>query len=132
MNDLLLDTNILVLAIRGRPIALSLLEELYRQQRSGYISTVTRAELLAGMHPHEAERTMALLESLITLSVDSTVADLAGRLMYRYARQGITLALADTLIAATAIVHNLTLATTNVKHFPVPELELYPVKTDPS
>ena len=58
------------------------------------------------------------------LPVDEAIADRAGRLIYQYARQGIQLSFADVLIAATALEH-LTLATTNPKHFPIPELRLY-------
>ena len=37
-----------------------------------------------------------------------------------------TLSLSDMLIAATALEHGLTLITHNKKHFPMPELSLYP------
>ena len=126
MSEYILDTNILILHLRNRPDITNLLKQ-WRQSGKLYISTVVRTELITGMHPHEEERTLALLDSLVSLPVDSQTADLAGRLMYRYARRGITLGLPDTLIAATAIVHNLTLATSNVKHFPIPELEIYPL-----
>ncbi|HIC94395.1 MAG TPA: type II toxin-antitoxin system VapC family toxin, partial [Anaerolineae bacterium] len=91
------------------------------------ISVVTRTEILAGMHPHEEERTMGLLDSLENLPVDEAIADRAGRLIYQYARQGVQLSFADTLIAATALHHNLILATTDPKHFPSPELQIYPL-----
>ncbi|MBU1662192.1 MAG: type II toxin-antitoxin system VapC family toxin [Chloroflexi bacterium] len=127
MSDYLLDTNILVLAIRSRPSALDFLEMLHDRNLTGYISVVTRAEIFAGMRPTEEQRTIDLLDLLVSLLVNAAVADRAGRLIYQYARKGVALALPDTLIAATALVHSLILATTNVRHFPFPELEIYPL-----
>ncbi len=123
MTDYLFDTNILIYRLRNNPKVEHLLEQL-SDANERYISTITRAEILAGMHPNEATKTLALLQSFSSISVDDNIADLAGQLLYRYARQGITLSLADMLIAATAIEHNLTLITTNGKHFPIPELSV--------
>ena len=127
MADYLLDTNILIFALRSDPKALDFLDALERKKERACISVVTRTEILAGMRPHEEERTMELLDSLENLSVDEAIADRAGRLIYQYARQGVQLSFADALIAATALEHDLTLATTNPKHFPMPELRLHPL-----
>lgn len=126
MSDHILDTNVLILHLRERPDITQLLRQ-WGQDGTLYISTIVRTELLTGMRPHEEKRTMALLDSMVSLPVDAAIADRAGRLIYQYARKGITLALPDTLIGATALVHVLTLATTNVRHFPFPGLEIYPL-----
>jgi predicted nucleic acid-binding protein len=125
--DYLLDTNILILALRSDPKALDLLDALDRKRERSCISVATRTEILAGMRPHEEERTMELLNSLENLLVDEAIADRAGHLIYQYARQGIQLSFPDALIAATALHHGLTLATTNPKHFPMPDLRLHPL-----
>jgi predicted nucleic acid-binding protein len=39
--------------------------------------------------------------------------------------RGVTLGDADVIIAATALAHNLTLVTTNAKHFPMSDLVVY-------
>lgn len=127
MADYLLDTNILILALRSVPKALNLLDALDRKKERVCISVATRTEILAGMRPHEEERTMELLDSLENLPLDEATADRAGRLIYQYARQGIQFSFPDALIAATALHHDLTLATTNPKHFPVPDLRLHPL-----
>ena len=126
MADYLLDTNILILALRSDSDALDFLETLSREKESPLISVVTRTEVLAGMRPHEETRTMALLDSLANISVDEVIADHAGCLIYQYARQGVQLSFPDALIAATALRQDLTLVTTNSKHFPMPELRIYP------
>lgn len=125
MTDYLLDTNILILHLREQAEVTALLTR-WAKEGDIYISVVTRTEILAGMRPHEEERTMELLTSLKSLSVDEATADHAGHLIYQYARQGIQLSFPNALIAATALRHNLTLATTNPDHFPMPELNLHP------
>lgn len=125
MANYLLDTNVVILALRGVPQALNFLDTLNQTQEQSYISVVTRTEILAGMRPHEEERTMILLESLASILVNEVIADQAGRLIYQYARQGVQLSLPDAQIAATALHYNLTLMTTNTKHFPMPQLTLH-------
>src|SRR5438270_420092 len=82
------------------------------------------ADVYAGMWPHEAPRTDEFLSAFVWYGSSRGIARRAGRLRFEYARQGITLALADTLIAATVLEHDLTLITDNRKHFPMPELAL--------
>jgi len=112
----LLDSGILLLALRGQARVLDLLDEL-RAQGDVCISVVTRAEILAGVKPHEEQRTMALLDSLINLPVTASIADYAGRLIRRYAKGSVSFV--EALIAATALQHDLTLITTNAQHFPM-------------
>jgi len=124
MADYLLDTNVLILHLRDHPELTALLTA-WGKTHVLCISMVTRTEVLAGMHPHEERRTLDLLDSLISFVVDETIADRAGRLIYQYARRGVQFSFADALIAATALQRDLTLVTTNAKHFPIPELRLY-------
>jgi len=123
--DYLLDTDVLILHLRERPEITALLTK-WGEERALYISVVTRTEIIAGMHPHEEERTMELLDSLENIPVDEVIADRAGRLIYQYARRDIQLSSPNALIAATAFQHELTLAQTNPKHFPMPGLPVYP------
>jgi predicted nucleic acid-binding protein len=124
MADYLLDTNVLILHLRDHPELTALLTA-WSETYVLNISMVTRTEVLAGMHPHEEKRTMELLDSLTSLVVDEAIADQAGRLIYTYARRGLQFSFPDALIAATALQHDLTLVTSNAKHFPIPELRLY-------
>ena len=77
MADYLLDTNILILHLRGRKDVSTLLTK-WSKTGTLFISVVTRTEILAGMHPHQSKRTMALLNSLTTINVDGAIADQAG------------------------------------------------------
>jgi toxin FitB len=51
------------------------------------------------------------------LPVDAAIADTCGRFVAKAKREGHTAHLADALIAATALVHRLTVATLNRNHF---------------
>lgn len=74
-------------------------------------SSITRCELFAGRHVDEAI-VGALLEPFEELPVDRTVAERAGRL-----RRTGSIRTPDALIAATALVHGLTLVTRNLRDF---------------
>ncbi len=123
MTNYLLYTNILVQQLRKQPTIVNL-ATLLPDQDLIYISAITYAEIMAGMHVHEEVRTRQTLDACIFLPVDNTIADQAGRWIYQYARRRLQLTLADALIAATAQLGNLTLVTTNARHFPMPELKL--------
>jgi len=127
MVNHLLDSNILILALRHQPAALDLMDKL-RTRGDLYISVATRTEILAGMRPHEETVTMSLLDSLLSLPITAPIADQAGRWIYQYARRGLQLSFADTLIAATAAAHDLTLVTTNARHFPMIETKVAVIK----
>ena len=125
MTAYLPDTNILIDAFRDKRGRRELLGRLVASGNSLGCCAVTVAEIYSGMQPREAVPTDAFLSALVWYNSSRAIARRAGRLRFEYARQGITLSLPDTLIAATALEHGLTLITENRKHFPTPELSLY-------
>jgi predicted nucleic acid-binding protein len=48
---------------------------------------------------------------------------MAGKFVYRFARQGVSLHLEDAMIGASAICEHLILVTRNVSHFPMLSLD---------
>ena len=74
-------------------------------------SVITRCELFAGSEVDE-EGVRVLLAPFRELSVDRAVAELAGRV-----RRETGIRMPDALIAATALLHRLTLVTRNVRDF---------------
>jgi predicted nucleic acid-binding protein len=121
------DTNVLIDTLKRKPKQIDLLRELLSRGHSLASCSVTMTEVYAGMRPSEAVNTAELFSTLIWVDTTAAVARKAGSLIYEWARKGVTLTLADTMIAATALHYGLTLITENVKDFPMPELQLHPV-----
>lgn len=126
MTDFLLDTNILIRYLRETQGYDTLLSTLADNDWL-CISVITRFEILRGLREHEREDTFSLLNSLESFIVNSEIADSAGELVRTYRAKGTTLSEADSLIAATALHHQLSLVTTNSKHFPMSDLVVYQV-----
>lgn len=126
----LLDSDVVIWHLRGRPEIVSLVERLAQEGPLG-VSSLTRIEVRAGMRPHEQAVTESFLSSVATYNLSAEVADLAADLVRRHRSQGITLPLVDAGIAATAIAANLVLVTLNPSHYPIPELRLYPMGSKP-
>ena len=81
-------------------------------------SVIVRSELWACARPEEADRVTDLLDLLRWHDLTVAIADLAGRLAYRY-RETHKIGLPDFVIAATAIEVGGTVATLNVRDFPM-------------
>jgi tRNA(fMet)-specific endonuclease VapC len=80
-------------------------------------SMLTVAEVEQGVRKGEEEKTRGFLRSLKPYFVDRDVAERAGEVVRGLRATGITVGLADAIIAATCIVHGLTLVTLNVSDF---------------
>jgi predicted nucleic acid-binding protein len=124
--DYLLDTGVLIRCLRGDKDALSLWASL-AATGDLHISAVTYLEIIAGMQPREEVITYDMLASCICHPLDEAGGERAGRLIARYRSQGIALSVPDAAIAATALLASCTLVTYNRKHFPIPELTIYPM-----
>lgn len=133
---LLLDTNVLSEVTRPAPDT-GVLEWLDRlDEDRSFISVVSIAEIRRGvalMDPGRKRESLAdwLAEDLPqrfehrVLPVDEPVALAWGDLMGLAKRRGRGLSSMDGLIAATALAHNLTLATRNTKDFEGFAFELF-------
>lgn len=124
MSEYLLDTNILIRYLRKTEGFNDLLSSLAAEDWL-CISSITRFEVVRGMHDREREVTFALLNSLETLAVSAEIADMAGEFISTWRTRGRIFDDADALIAATAFHHGLALVTTNAKHFPMPDLVVF-------
>lgn len=130
MTTYLPDTNILINASNGRRGHRELLRTLLTKGHRLACCSITVSELFSGVHPKDLATIEEFVSVLKWLDTTPSMARQAGRWRYDYSRQGLTLSLPDTLIAATALGHGLTLITDNRKHFPMPELSLYRLAED--
>jgi predicted nucleic acid-binding protein len=124
---LLLDTSVLIDALRSRGDRRAWLAAMVRDGHSFEISALNVAEVHAGMRSSEEAKTKAFLEALLCHPVTASAAEQAGRFKSQWARKGRTLALADTIVAAVAVEQNCVLVTDNRKDFPMPEVRLYEI-----
>jgi predicted nucleic acid-binding protein len=127
MTTYLLDTSVIIDVLNGKRNRDTLLKRLLSQGDLLACCAVNVSEVYAGMRPEEQARTEGLLQSLEYYDINWDVAKLAGLLKRDYSKKGMTLSLSDTTIAAVALEYNLTLITDNVKHYPMPQLRLYPL-----
>jgi|CZKK01.1.fsa_nt_gi predicted nucleic acid-binding protein len=125
--ELLLDTSVLIDALRLRRGRRQWLAQLVRAGHTLTTSALNLAEVYAGMRPAEETRTKAFLLALDCHEITASVAEMAGKLKSEWARKGRTLTLADTVVAAVALQQGCPLATDNRKDFPMPELNHYPM-----
>ena len=119
MPKYLLDTTALIDHMRGRRGVVDLITSLAVDGHQLGVCCINVAELYAGLAP--GQRTLAdqLINNLETFEITQHVAKEAGRYRYEFARQGVTLTIADALIAATAVEETATLVTVNPRDFPM-------------
>jgi len=127
---LLLDTTVLVDALRGRDAA-GRLRDLRETGEVPWICAVNVEEVMRGIREHERDATVRVLRGLHLAPLGRAEGTRAGEWRRDFASKGITLSQADCLIAAAAVGVRARLATGNPKDFPMPELEVehWPVGT---
>ena len=125
----LLDTDICAYYINGR-------EPQVRQRVQSIsdsdiaISAITKGEMYAGAVNSQTPRRSRVRQDLffsrfVSLPFDDAAADSYGHIRARLKRSGMLIGRHDMQIAAIAIVHGLTVATHNTKHFSrIPELNI--------
>lgn len=114
-----LDTTVAVDHLRGDESAVELLTRLIEEEGAVAASELVRFKLLAGVRNDELEALEQFFSALTWIPVDEGVARTAGELArsHRISHSGIDDA--DYLIAATALLLDAELLTTNVRHFPM-------------
>lgn len=115
---ILVDTDILIWSLRGSEPARAWLREA-RERAPLAVSVVTVAEVTGGMRSAERDRVWALLAALRPEPVTEVIARRAGEFRREFRASHGAIDTPDYLIAATADVLGATLATLNVKHFPM-------------
>ena len=116
----LTDTNVISEVMKREPVPS--VAEWVTDQEQLCLSVITVEELMCGLSHRDTRRQLEWLEKLLrtrcqVLPVTEDVARSAGTLRGRLLRDGVVCTQADMLIAATAILHGLTLVTRNTRDF---------------
>jgi predicted nucleic acid-binding protein len=117
----LLDTTVAVDHLRGDQAAVDLLKGLVEDDETLAASEVVRFELVAGVRDDELPALERFFSAVSWVSVGEDVARAAGELARKYRRANSGIDAADYLIAATALLLEAELLTTDVRHFPMLE-----------
>lgn len=117
----ILDTNCVIYYLKDESAVAEIVEPIINNRQAG-ISTITEIELFSfpGIGARETESANRLLDLVFITVLDSKIARLAGQLRSLY-----KIPLADSAIAATALLSNSVLLTRNIKDFKrIPNLQL--------
>jgi hypothetical protein len=125
---ILLDSTVLIDALRGRPAA-DRLRAMRRQGDDPWTCAISIEEIWRGLLPSEEPAARRLVRGLRCAPLGPSAGSRAGRWRREFAQRGITLHQADCLIAAAAVGLEARLATGNPADFPMAELavEHWPV-----
>ncbi len=115
----LLDTTVAVDHLRGDQAAVALLRDLVEREETLAASEVVRFELVAGVRDDELPALEQFFSALSWVAIGEDVARTAGELARKHRRAHSGIDDADYLIAATALLLEADLLTTNVRHFPM-------------
>lgn len=116
---ILIDSDVLIAHLRGVSAAHEWLARARRQSGPLATTVVAVAEVAGGMRTHERKEVLRLVSSLRIVPVGEHIAWRAAELMRLYRRSHPGIGLGDYLVAATAKVEGLDLATLNLRHFPM-------------
>ena len=119
----LVDTDIVIDFLRRREYAQKLLEN-WAGEGLLAISTLTHLEIYQGMRAGEEMTTNAFLDGLISVVVDIPISRRAGTMLGGLRSKGMTIGIADAIIAATALQFGAPLLTNNIEHYPFPNLKV--------
>ncbi len=122
----LVDTDVLIWALRGREPVIQLLATL-REEAGGPLaaSVISVFEVWAGRHESEEQVTAEFLAEFTHLAIDDEVALRAAELARFDRARGDSPSVPDLFIGATALANDLALVTYNARHFDYPQVKVY-------
>ncbi len=114
---ILLDSSILIELFRKKDKKKTLFYNLSQSAKDLSISTITYYEIGIGNRKSHFDFWDSLCKNLTVIPFDKTCSDTAIAIYLNLLKINKMIDLADILIGATALTHNIPIATLNVKHF---------------
>lgn len=127
MKLYLVDTNVLIYGLAGKPPWANLLKK-WIKQKSLALSSIVVAEFLCGATKNEAKIFEALLDKFGSLPIDTAVARLGADYRKTFLAKKRKIKLPDCLIAATCKLYGAILVTFNPKDYPMKDIEKFKIK----
>ncbi len=116
-GKLIIDTSILIDYFRRIDKEKSRLVNHFRKYQKIYISSITEFEIYNGATEAHKEFWDKMLTHIVVLDFDSMAAREAARIVSELKSKRKSIDKPDLFIAATAIIHEMTFDTLNIKHF---------------
>jgi len=117
----LIDTDILSYILKGIEPVYQQSRDYFKKQERFIVSCITYYECLRGYHAVGATKYLRLFEDILVITdvlyLDRGILRKAAEIYGIFKKKGLLPGELDIFIAATAIVHDLTLITNNEKHY---------------
>ena len=122
MVKYLLDSDVIIEFLRGKPQTISLVNKL---KSEGFgCSVLTLMEVKRGVFGKQETVANKLFRAMRIYAVTKEVGDLTVEFIKEWRKRGKTLQLIDTTIAATSVLNDLILVTYNKRDYPMKELKV--------
>ncbi|MDA8200411.1 MAG: PIN domain-containing protein [Thermaerobacter sp.] len=118
MTSYLLDSTAVIDWLRGRGAVVAWLADAVAGGALLMVTSITVAEVLAGLEPKDRDRVAPLLADFGWAELTRTASMHAASLFWQHERSGRRLPLPDLLQASAALEAGAILATSNLRHFP--------------
>jgi predicted nucleic acid-binding protein len=124
MDDVLLDSDIIIAWLRGYAPESDAIQKLLERGCALLWTPVSIAEIFYGARPAEIKQIEKLFLILETVPISEAIGMQAGKYLQKYSKShGVELG--DALIAAAAHISGLMLWTGNKKHYPMAGIQLF-------
>ena len=127
MTRYLLDTNVLISFSKQRDPAYSWVLARTRSIDELGVCDIIVTEFFAGLPPKDRPTWERFFGTMHYWETSLEAARQAGLYRYQYARQGQTITSSDALIVAVSVDVQAIIVTGNVRHFPMPDIDLLPL-----
>jgi len=116
----LVDTDWIIDYLKGKKSIVNKLQKLFDEGLT--ISVISLAELYEGIFASKEPKKhlnalQCFLSGIVVLGITDEVCQTFGKLRVEQRKTGVIIDNFDLLIGSTALVHNLTILTDNIKHF---------------
>lgn len=119
----ILDTDIVIWLMRNEKKVVRWVKKIISKDQTA-ISTITVAEIYKNIYPEEIEAFDDFLQKQEIIPVSVEIAKEAGLYWREFHKKLSQLSITDCIVAASALINRAPLATINVKHFPMENINV--------